>query len=507
MDKSLINRIKQNLDKFSEEELREAIELIEELSILEQRSDAAKDFLSYVKYIWPQFIPGRHHTIMAEAFDRVISGDLKRLIINMPPRHTKSEFASKYLPSYFIGKYPGKYLIQTSHTLDLAADFGRQVRNLVDTTEYRELFPDVVLSQDSKAAGRWHTKQGGRYFAAGVGGAIAGRGADLLIIDDPHSEKDSFGQGKDAFEHVHNWYVTGPRQRLQPDAAVIIVMTRWHQRDLTGAVLRDSVQKQGSDDWEVIEFPAILPSGNPLWPEYWPLELLEKLKAELPTARWAAQYMQNPVSEGSAIVKREWWRKWPHDQPPKVKMLILSLDPAFTKDRKNDPSGVTVWAVFEHENEHGEKIDNLIVLDAYQDWMEFPDLKIRMKQEYEKWKPDVFIIENTSSGIGLIQEFQMIGIPVSPHNPSRLRSGGKDKVLRVNKVADIFSNGLVWYPDKPWARELIEQFAEFPNGDHDDLVDSSTQAIQRYRDGGVIVLDTDYKDENTRPYYNNRRYY
>jgi hypothetical protein len=206
------------------EEQKEILKMLEQLDAADMREKSRATFMGFVKSVWPAFIEGRHHKIMADAFQRVAEGKLKRLIINMPPRHTKSEFASYLLPSWFLGKYPEKKIIQTAHTAELSVGFGRKVRNLVDSDDFKNVFPTVALRADSKAAGRWSTNAGGEYFAIGVGGAVTGKGADLLIIDDPHSEQE--GQSADAsvFDKVYEWYTSGPRQRLQPGGAIVVVM-------------------------------------------------------------------------------------------------------------------------------------------------------------------------------------------------------------------------------------------------------------------------------------------
>ena len=203
MQTQIREKIYNNLQNLNEYDAKRVLVLLAELDKREFRDLTTKDFIEYTKAIWPEFISGQHHKIMANAFDRIVDGDLKRLIVNMPPRHTKSEFASWLLPSYFLGKYPDKKLIQSSHTAELAQSFGRRVRNLIDSEEYQKIFPDVSLSSDSKSAGRWNTDKGGSYFAIGVGGAIAGRGADLFIIDDPHSEQDAYGSDSKSFDLVH----------------------------------------------------------------------------------------------------------------------------------------------------------------------------------------------------------------------------------------------------------------------------------------------------------------
>ena len=281
----------QVLPLLSQPEQEKLLAELEHLAKLKKKEKARTKFIDFTNQVWPTFISGRHHGIMAEAFERVASGECKRLIINMPPRHTKSEFASYLLPAWFLGKYPGKKIIKTSRTAELEVGFGRKVRNLVDQDLYRDIFPELHLSADSKAAGRWNTSKGGDYFAIGVGGAVTGKGADLLIIDDPHSEQEAALAeiNPDIYDKTYEWYTSGPRQRLQPGGAIVVVMTRWSLRDLTAKVLKSSAQR-GGDEWEVIEFPALMPSGNPLWPEFWGKKELSALKEELPNGKWMAQY-------------------------------------------------------------------------------------------------------------------------------------------------------------------------------------------------------------------------
>ena len=267
-----------------------------------------------------------------------------------------------------------------------------------------------------------------------------------------------------------------------------MVMTRWHQRDLTGQVMKSSIQRDGSDQWEVIEFPAILPSGRSVWPEFWSLEELEALRSELPAAKWSAQYQQDPTAEEGALVKREWWQVWGEDRPPACEFIIQSWDTAFLKKETADYSACTTWGVFYKDDEdEGTMAPNLILLDAYQERLEFPELKKRAYRLWEEYDPDAFVVESKAAGAPLIFELRQMGIPVSEFSPSR----GNDKIARVNAVADLFASGNVWAPETRWAEEVIEQFAAFPNAEHDDLVDSSTQALLRFRQGGFISLHSD----------------
>jgi predicted phage terminase large subunit-like protein len=453
------------------------------------------DFMSFVKKVWPEFIEGSHHKKIAEKFNLLADGKIKRLIINMPPRHTKSEFASFLLPAWMIGRRPKLKIIQSTHTTELAVRFGRKAKTLMDMPEYKEIFP-TRLREDSQAAGKWETEQGGEYYAAGVGSAITGRGADLLIIDDPHSEQDAMNV--DALERAYEWYTSGPRQRLQPGGAIVLVMTRWNTKDLTGSLLKAQGETK-ADKWELIEFPAILPSGKPVWPEFWKLEELEGVKSSISLQKWNAQWMQNPTSEEGAIIKREWWREWNHDFIPPLQHVIQSYDTAFMKKETADYSAITTWGVFYNNEDSGPQ---LILLDAIKDRFEFPELRRVAYQQYQYWQPETVLVEAKASGLPLTYELRKMGIPVINYTPSK----GNDKHTRVNSVAPLFESGQIWAPvDKEFAQEVIEECAAFPYGDHDDLVDSMTQAVMRFRQGGFVDHPEDYKDEpiirNNKTYY------
>ena len=486
--------LKEGLKNASVEQKEKIFDLLDEIKRLESKKESSKSFMHFVKNVWPSFIEGRHHKIMGESFEKIANGELKRLIINMPPRHTKSEFASYLLPAWFLGKYPEKKIIQTAHTAELATGFGRKVRNLFQDDVFTNIFPNVSLRSDSKAAGRWNTNKGGDYFSIGVGGAVTGKGADLLIIDDPHSEQEAQvgAYNPEVFDKVFEWYTSGPRQRLQPGGAICIVMTRWHKRDLTGQILKSSIQRKGSDEWEIIEFPALMPSGRPLWPEFWSEKELVTLKNELPIPKWQAQYQQDPTSEEGAIIKREWWQIWKKQDPPLCDFIIQSWDTAFLKTQRSDFSACTTWGVFLNEETNNQE---LILLDAYQERLEFPDLKRIAFEYYQQWQPDAFIVEAKATGIPLIFELRQMGIPVSEFTPSR----GNDKISRVNAVSDLFSSGVIWCPETKWAEEVVEQFASFPSGDHDDLVDCTTQAIMRFRQGGFVKAKSDEEEEQYYP--------
>jgi len=489
------------LGQLDDESLSEVQKLLDRIRALDLRQSAQEDFLTFAKRVWPEFIEGNHHAIMADAFNRIKSGKLKRLIVCMPPRHTKSEFASFLLPAWFLGNQPKKKIIQATHTADLAKSFGLKVKDLIDNDPiYEEIFPGVKLKKDEKASGKWRTNQKGEYFAVGVNGAIAGRGADLCIIDDPHAEKDVLtSNDKAAFDTAYDWYLTGPRQRLQPNAAIVIVMTRWSKMDLCGKILAKAKADGELEEWEVIEFPAILNEDSdtplPVWPGFWSLKELTKLKKELPIQRWSAQYQQNPTASTSSVIKREWWKPWKEPRPPHCSIVIQSWDTSFSSKDSADPSACIELGVFDMEGPNGRPQANVILLDGFQKRMEFPELKAEAYSRYKRKQPDIVLIETKSTGMPLVQELRMRGVPIQEFGGS---TRGNDKVVRVNSIADLFSSGVVWYPEgKKFAEEVIEQFADFPaNSSNDDYVDAMTQALIRFRRGGLIPLDTDYEEED-----------
>ena len=473
------------IDKLPPDVQKEYMKMAIKLSEKEKQIKVQDDFLTFVKHVWPEFIEGKHHKKIAEKFNDIANKKIKRLIINMPPRHTKSEFASFLLPAWMVGRQPNLKIIQSTHTTELAIRFGRKAKTLIDSPEYQQMFK-TTLREDSQAAGKWETSQGGEYYAAGVGSAITGRGADLLIIDDPHSEQDALNMA--SMERAYEWYTSGPRQRLQPGGAIVVVMTRWNMKDLTGMLLK-SQKELKADKWEIIEFPAILPSGKPVWPEYWKKDELEGVKASISIGKWNAQWMQNPTAEEGSLIKREWWKVWEKDTMPPLEHVIQSYDTAFLKKESADYSAITTWGVF-RPNE--DSPPNLILLDAVKERLEFPELRKKAMEQYRYWNPETVIIESKASGLPLTYELRKMGIPVINFTPSR----GNDKHARVNACAPIFESGQIWAPDMKFAEEVVEECASFPYGDHDDLVDSTTQAVMRFRQGGFINLPDDEKEDS-----------
>ena len=484
--------LQKQIPNMSERDRQRHLTLLTQYNKEITKTKGEANFLDFIRHVYPDYKVGEHHARLAKLFEEIANGVRKRVIVNIAPRHGKSELISYLAPAWFLGKHPAKKVIMASHTADLAVNFGRRVRNLVGSEQYKDIFPDISLQADSKSASRWGTNYNGEYFAIGVGGALAGRGADLFIIDDPHSEQDAkLGKG-DVFLPAWEWFQSGPLQRLMPGGAIVVVMTRWSKLDLTGQIINQMAKNDEVDDWEVVEFPAILEDkkGNerPLWPEFWSLEELKARRAALDIRYWNAQYLQNPTSEEGALIKREWWNIWEKDDPPPCEFIIMTLDAAQEANNRADYNALTTWGVFLNE-----ETDNyaIILLNAVKERLEFPELKQLCLEEYQEWEPDAFIVEKKSNGAALYQEFRRMGIPVGEFTPGK----GQDKISRVNAVSDLFSGGVVYAPDKRWAHEVIEECNDFPSGANDDLVDSTTLALARFRQGGFIRLPNDEEDD------------
>jgi len=466
---------------------------LEDLEHQEQVKAARTDFLAYCHMVYPGFKEGPHHRFLKPLLHQVKDGAETRLTVSMAPRFGKSITIAFLFVSWYLGHNPDHHIMMVTHTADLSADFGRLVRNMIDSDIYREIFPDTVVSRDKSAAANWSTTAGGKYLAIGIGANVAGHGAHLLIADDLVSEQAMLSSDPDkTFAGAWEYMQIGPLQRLMPGGKIVMIGTRWGKKDPIGRALQWAEQNPESTPWNEVRFPAIMPSGASLWPEQWPLEQLLSKKAGMFPKFWAAQYMQEPTSEEGALIKREWWKIWDKEDPPPCSIILQSWDTAHSIKDSADPSGVHTWGIWFNEKANQ---DHLMLLDAWTGRKEFPELKKFALEYYKEWQPDMVIVEKKAAGAPLIEEMRAIGIPVSEYTPSR----GNDKRVRVNACADIFASGMVWAPDRRWAHAVMDEIASFPNGDHDEHVDCAMQAVIRFRKGGLIRLESDATDEPREP--------
>jgi predicted phage terminase large subunit-like protein len=474
----------------------EAAELLAMFDELEERKSvqaAQEDFLAFIAAIDKSYKFGAHLKRLGNLLMDVEENVKNRIAVSMAPRMGKSQMISIYYPAWYLGRHPDHKVIVASHTSDLAVVMARKVRNLIQSPEYARIFPNTKIASDAKAAAQWNTTAGGEYFAIGVGGALAGRGAHLIIADDPLSEQDIKAGNTNSLDTVYEWFSAGLRTRLMPDGKICVLHTRWHQRDLIGRLLKDSAMNEGGDNYEAFEFPAILNEGTEneksIWPEQWTLESLQQTRASMHHImwQWYAQYQQNPTAAEAAIIKRDWIRWWTKDSPPPIDFLVQAFDTALTTKQRSDFSVCHTWGTFTNEDDGTQ---NVILLNKVKGKYEFPELKVMAHEQFAEWQPDSVIVEAKASGQPLIDEMRRSGIFVQDFSPGK----GQDKIARLNAVADMFASGHVWFPETAWAAQTVEEILAFPAGEHDDEVDTMTLALQRIRKGGLLRLTTDRED-------------
>jgi predicted phage terminase large subunit-like protein len=469
------------IDKSTEQKIAELERLVEQVKDLESKELAKNSLVGYAKFQMENYLSPPHIELLASKLEAVERGDIRRLAIFMPPRHGKSILTSEFFPAWYMGRNPDKYIICSTYAQDLADDFGRKVRNQLQDKRYTDIFPDAELSTDSSSMRRFNTTKGGVYYAVGAGSAITGRGAHLLLIDDPikgREEADSAAMRKNLLD----WYRATAYTRLMPNGSVILIQTRWHEDDLAGWILKET----GHEGWDVIEFPAILneraagmldlEEGDPLWKESYPIERLEEIKKTIGTREWSSLYAQKPSVEEGNIIKRWWWKTWTRENPPEMDYILQSWDTAYTVTETSDYSACTTWGVFSGEGGY-----NLYLIDSFREKLTFPELKNQAIHLYNELQPDLVLVEAKASGWSLVQELMRTGIPITPFNPKKM-----DKLARVHSVAPLFEGGRIWAPDTDESADVMNQFAMFPNTKHDDLVDSTTQALLRLRKGWMV---------------------
>ena len=499
---------------------------------------ARDDLLAFVMLMNPSFSIGPHHRVLCDELMKIANNENDRLMVFVAPRSSKSLITSTYFPAWALGKNPYWQEIAVSHSDDLATRFGRAIRDIINTPQYKAIFPQTNIRKDNRAANSWSLqhkgKDAGSFLAAGSGSGIAGFGAHLAIIDDPISEQDAFS--KTRRESLNDWYASGLRTRLMPGGKIVIVMTRWHERDLSGHLLAMEDSSPMSDKWEVVRIPALnttesleklekarkklikqgylsqnytnLELGESFWPQAdiengfcWSTEEIIRTKNNTPPFKFDALYGQAPSAEEGNIIKLDWWQNWDNPSPPDCEYIIQSWDTAFSTRSTADYSAVTTWGVFSS----GLDVPNLILLGAEKGRWDFPTLREKAVSKYHEHNPDSVLIEKKASGQSLIQDLRLTGIPIFEYQPDR------DKVARAYAVSSLFHNGRIYAPfQKDWAMEVIDEIRAFPTGLHDDLVDTVTQALLWMRNGGYVANTADtFLDKREKEIYNreSRRYY
>ena len=463
---------------------KRAGEVVTHLTNLLSTYNSRKSLLSYAKHMYPGYKDPAHIQLIAKNLEKLESGEIKRLAVFMPPRHGKSMLCSEFFPAWYLGNNPNEFVIQSTYAQELADDFGRKVRNQVQGEDFNKVFPQVGLRSDSTSAKRFHTIHGGTYSAVGAGGAITGRGAHLLIIDDPIKGRED-AESEVQRRNLLEWYKSVAYTRLQPGGKIIVIQTRWHQDDLAGYILNES-----GEDWKVLDLPAIDDKGNALWPEAYSKTDLEKIQNTVGQRVWQALYQQRPSNEEGSIIKRDWWNLYESDKIPTLGYVVQSYDTAFSTKSSADYSACTTWGVFTARDENNVAYPACILLDAWKERLEYPDLRKRAQDSYYEWMPDQVLIEKRASGQSLIQDMRRSGVPIVTYTPER------DKVSRTHSVSSMFEGGLVFTMDKEWTKDVIEESAQFPYGKHDDIHDTCVQALMRIRDGFLVLHPDDPEDDD-----------
>jgi predicted phage terminase large subunit-like protein len=419
---------------------------------------------------YPSYAPAAHHRLIAQKLQAIERGELKRLMISMPPRHGKSMLASEFFPAWYLGRGKGRQIIHATYAQELADDFGRKVRNLLKSDLYKAVFPNTRLSDDSTAAARFHTNSGGVYHAVGVGGASTGRGAHLLLIDDPikgRAEADSETTRK----QLKDWYSSVAYTRLMPGGAIVIIQTRWHEDDLAGWILREHPGEQ----WDILSLPAINEEKNEaLWPESFPLDRLQEIKSVLAPRDWEALYQQRPRAGTGGEFKRHWLQFY-DDVNPKDLSVVMLVDPAAGKKANNDYT--SIWVVGLGAD------DNYYILDMVRDRLNLTERADTVFRLHRRWKP----VEVRYERYGMMADVEYLRQEMNRRTyrfALREVGGATSKIDRIRRLVPLFETNRVWLPHELHytgtdgkTRNLIDDFVEleylaFPVAQHDDMLDA-----------------------------------
>jgi predicted phage terminase large subunit-like protein len=470
-ESEIFSKRQATLSKLTSTELAEFESLLRRKAKLNSR----ESLVCYGRGCLPALEISAHHKVLAAGLEAIEQGQRRRLMIFCPPRHGKSTWATQLFPAWYLGKHPDRSVITVTYGQDLADDFGRTVRNLVSDPVHHNVFPGFRLADDSSSMRCFNTSAGGSYYAVGRGGPITGRGADLLIIDDPIKDREE-AQSTHTRRVIQDWYNYVAYTRLQPGAAIVLIQTRWHQDDLAGWLLRE----HSAENWNVVSFPAIAErdeefrtEGEPLWPERFPLADLNHIRQAVGTSAWASLYQQRPPADEDAIFKREWWAHYA--VTPRFSRIVQSWDTAFKTGAENDFSVCTTW---------GQAENGYYLLHVWRDRPEFPELKRVVVSLAELWNPQAILVEDTASGQSIIQELRHNNnLPIKPVKVD------SDKLARAQAITPLIEAGKVLLPESaPWLSDFLDELFAFPTGSHSDIVDSLTQALNYFRELSKVRL-------------------
>ena len=461
----------------------------------------------FIRNSWGTIEPGRdfydnwHIDAIADHLQAVVEGDIKRLIINIPPRHMKSISVAVALPAWTWTIQPEKKFLYASYAGSLSIRDSVKCRRLIDSRWYKNHFGNTFkLTSDQNQKQRFENDKTGQRIATSVDGALTGEGGDIIIIDDPHNVREA--ESSTVREGVLEWWDQAMQTRLNDPktGAFIIIMQRVHETDLTGHILRNEY-----DDWDHLCLPARYEIGHPtptrsrlgftdprtkegdlLWPERIDVKTLDSLEKSLGSYASAGQLQQRPMPKGGGILKAEWWVPWEKDDLPDIEYVLQSWDTAFSTKEKTSYSARTTWGVFRDRG-----MTCAIVLEMWYDRVTYPELRKLAQEAYQDWQPDAVLIEKKASGQSLLQDLRMAGVPVLEYLPDR------DKEARAHASSALLEDGRIYFPfDKKWAKNLIDICAAFPATDNDDIVDTCTQAWLRLRKGWFVTHSEDYEEDD-----------
>jgi len=462
----------------------------------------------FTKSSWQAIEPGRdfydnwHIDAVSDHLQAVVEGDIKRLIINIPPRHMKSISVAVALPAWAWTIQPEKKFLYASYAGSLSIRDSVKCRRLLDSRWYKEHFGETFkLTSDQNQKQRFENNKTGARIATSVDGALTGEGGDIIVIDDPHNVRES--ESSTVREGVLEWWDQAMQTRLNDPktGAFIIIMQRVHENDLTGHILSNEL----GDEWDHLCLPARYEIGHPtitrstlnffdprteegelLWPDRIDDKTLANLERSLGSYAAAGQLQQRPMPKGGGILKAEWWVPWEKEElPNNIEYVLQSWDTAFSTKENSSYSARTTWGVFRNNGQV-----NVIVIDMWYDRVSYPELRKIAQESYEEWEPDAVLIEKKASGQSLLQDLRMAGIPVLEYSPDR------DKQARAHASSALLEDGRIYFPfNKKWAKDLIDICAAFPAGDNDDIVDTCTQAWLRLRKGWFVTHSNDYEED------------